>query len=158
MTYARDDSPRRSPAACLLPRCNLIGALADQFEVGCVHVALPHVALTVEGGPPLQAVSAKQLAYARAVRGSAVHGFLSTVLARGAKLPRANVEEKMPLLADWVQSHLRVKTESRHLLDGQARAVPDIGVLGEAFREARAAKEEMPADPLLHFDLVWPSA
>ncbi|QAT83408.1 hypothetical protein EJ065_1810 [Corallococcus coralloides] len=70
-------------------------ALADQLEAGCVHVVLPHVVLTVEGleVPPLQAVSDKQLAYARAVRASAVHGFLSTVLARGAKLPRANVEE-----------------------------------------------------------------
>ncbi|NVJ11420.1 DUF932 domain-containing protein, partial [Myxococcus sp. AM001] len=29
VTYARDDSPRRSPAACLLPRCNLIGALEE---------------------------------------------------------------------------------------------------------------------------------
>jgi hypothetical protein len=78
------------------------------------------------------------------------------VLARVAKLPRSNVEEQMPMLAGWVRSHLRVKTESRYWLDGQARAAPDIGVVGEAFREVRTAKEEMPADPLLHIDLTWP--
>ncbi|WP_246137230.1 hypothetical protein [Myxococcus llanfairpwllgwyngyllgogerychwyrndrobwllllantysiliogogogochensis] len=133
-------------------------ALADQLEAGCVHVILPHVVLTVEGleVPPLQAVSDKQLSYARAVRASAVHGFLSAILARGAKTPRSNVEEQMPMLAGWVQSHLRAETESRYWLDGQARASPDIGVLGEAFRAARAAKVEMPADPLLHIELGWP--
>ncbi|MCP3167315.1 hypothetical protein [Myxococcus qinghaiensis] len=106
--------------------------------------------------PLLQAVSDKQLAYARAVRASAVHGFLSGMLARGAKVPRSNVEEQMPMLAGWVQSHLRAETESRYWLDGQARASPDIGVLGEAFRAALAAKVEMPADPLLHIELAWP--
>ncbi|QDF03342.1 hypothetical protein BHS04_08980 [Myxococcus xanthus] len=60
------------------------------------------------------------------------------------------------MLAGWVQSHLRVKTESRYWLDGQARAVPDIGVVGEAFWAARASKVELPADPLLHIDLAWP--
>ncbi|MCY1037025.1 hypothetical protein OV207_36680 [Corallococcus sp. BB11-1] len=121
---------------------------------------LPHVVVTVERLEvlPLQAVSDKQLAHARAVRASAVQGFLSTVLARGAKLPRSNVEEQMPMLAGWVQSHLRVKTESRYWLDDQARAEPGSGVLGEAFREARAAKVEMPVDPLLHIDLAWPCA
>jgi len=111
-------------------------ALADQLEAGCVHVVLPHVALTVEGleVPPLQAVSDKQLAYARAVRARAAHGFLGAMLARGAKLPRSNVEEQMPILAGWVQSHLRAETESRYWLDGQARAAPDIGVVGDAFR------------------------
>ncbi|QDE95974.1 hypothetical protein BHS05_08940 [Myxococcus xanthus] len=41
-------------------------------------------------------------------------------------------------------------------LDGQARAAPDIGVLGEAFRTARTTKVKMPADPLLHIELAWP--
>ncbi len=91
-------------------------SLADQLEAGCVHVALPHVARTVEGGPPLRAVSAKQLAYARAV-----HGFFTMMLTRGAKLPRAIVEEQMPMVAGWVQSHLCAETESRYWLDGQAR-------------------------------------
>lgn len=133
-------------------------ALADQLEAGCVHVMFPHVVLSVEvlEVPPLQSVSDKQLAYAHAVRASAVHGFLSEMLARGAKLPRSNVEEQMLMLAGWVQSHLRAETESRYWLDGQARAAPDIGVLGDAFRAARAAKVEMPADPLLHIDLAWP--
>jgi hypothetical protein len=137
----------------VVPHAEAADALADQLEAGCVHVVLPHVVLTVEGleVPPLQAVSDKQIAYARAV-----HGFLSTMLARVAKLPRSIVEEQMPMLVGWVQSHLRVKTESRYWLDGQARAAPDIGVVGEAFREARTAKEEMPADPLLHIDLTWP--
>ncbi|WP_253816522.1 hypothetical protein [Myxococcus xanthus] len=132
--------------------------LADQLEAGCVHVVLPHVVLIVEGleVPPLQAVSDKQLAYARAVRATAVHGFLSAMLARGAKLPRSNVEEQMPMVAGWVQSHLRAETESRFWLDGQARAAPDIGVLSEAFREARTAKVERSADPLVHIDLAWP--
>ncbi|WP_342380045.1 hypothetical protein NVS55_10825 [Myxococcus stipitatus] len=58
------------------------------------------------------------------------------MLARGAKLPRSNVEEQMPMLAGWVQSHLRAETESRYWLDGQARAAPDIAVLGEAWRAA----------------------
>ncbi|ADO70286.1 hypothetical protein [Stigmatella aurantiaca] len=51
-------------------------ALADQLEAGCVHFVLPHVVFTLEGlkVPPLQAVSDKQLAYARALRASAVHG------------------------------------------------------------------------------------
>ncbi|WNZ60966.1 hypothetical protein QEG98_34405 [Myxococcus sp. MxC21-1] len=68
-----------------------------------MYVVLPHVVLTVEAleEPPLQAVSDKQLAYACAVRASAVHGFLSAVLARGAKLPRSNDEEQMPMLAGW---------------------------------------------------------
>lgn len=112
--------------------------LADQLNAGCVHVALPHAALTVEElvVPPLQAVSDEQLGYARAVRASAVHRFLSAMLARGAKLPCSNVEEQMPMLAGWVRSHLRVKTESRYWLDGPARADPSGGVLGEAFREA----------------------
>ncbi|RYZ38298.1 MAG: hypothetical protein EOO71_24545 [Myxococcaceae bacterium] len=66
--------------------------------------------------PPLKAVSDKQLAYARAVRASAVHGFLSVMLARGAKLPRSSVEEQMPMLAGWVQSHLRAETERRYWL------------------------------------------
>ncbi|NOK02930.1 hypothetical protein [Myxococcus sp. CA018] len=83
-------------------------------------------------------------------------GFTSKVLARGAKLPRSIVEEQMPMLADWVQSHLRAETESRYWLDGQARAAPDIGVVGEAVRAARASKVEMPADPLLHVELAWP--
>ncbi|NRD68426.1 hypothetical protein HRD49_42545 [Corallococcus exiguus] len=133
-------------------------ALADQLEAGCVHVILPHVVLTVEGleVPPLQAVSDKQLAYARAVRASAVHGFLRAMLARGAKIPRSNVEEQMPMLAGWVQTLLRSETASRYWLDGQARAAPDIGVVGEAFRAARTAKVEMPAVPLLHIDLAWP--
>ncbi|MCP3104228.1 hypothetical protein LZ198_35730 [Myxococcus sp. K15C18031901] len=85
-----------------------------------------------------------------------VPSILSTVLARGAKLPRANVEDQMPMLVGWVQSHLRVKTESRYWLDGQAREDPGSGVLAEAFRKARAAKEEMPADLLLHIELAWP--
>ncbi|RUO89272.1 hypothetical protein D7Y11_31160 [Corallococcus sp. AB018] len=59
------------------------------------------------------------------------------------------------MLAGWMQSHLSVKTESRYWLDGQARADPGCGVLGEAFREARTAKVEMPADPLPHIDLAW---
>ncbi|ABF87040.1 hypothetical protein MXAN_1804 [Myxococcus xanthus DK 1622] len=53
-------------------------------------------------------------------------------------------------------NHLRAETESRYLLDDQARAASSIGVLGEAFRAARASKVEMPADPLLHIDLAWP--
>ncbi|WP_194863208.1 hypothetical protein [Myxococcus sp. AB036A] len=77
------------------------------------------------------------------------------MLARGAKLPRFNVEEQMPMLVCWVQSHLHAETESRYWLDGQARAAPDIGVVGEAFRAARTAKVEMPADPLVHIDLAW---
>lgn len=64
--------------------------------------------------PPLQAISDKHLAYARAFRASAVHGFLSAVLSRGAKGPRSNVEEQMPMLAGRVQSHLRVQPESRY--------------------------------------------
>ncbi|CAM4282504.1 hypothetical protein [Corallococcus exiguus] len=133
-------------------------ALADQLEAGCVPVVLPHVVVTVDRleVPPLKAVSDKQLAYARAVRASAVHGFLSVMLACDAKLPRSNVEEQMPILVGWVQSHLRTETESRYWLDGQARTAPDIGVLGEAFLAARTAKVEMPADPLLHIDLAWP--
>lgn len=96
-------------------------ALADQLEAGCVHVILPHAVLAVEGleVPPLQAVSDKQLGYARAVRASAVHGFLSAMLARGAEVPRSNVEEQMPMLAGWVQSHMRAETESRYWLAGQ---------------------------------------
>ncbi|TQF11413.1 hypothetical protein FJV41_34335 [Myxococcus llanfairpwllgwyngyllgogerychwyrndrobwllllantysiliogogogochensis] len=123
-----------------------------------MHVVLPHVVLTVDRleVPPLKAVSDKQLAYARAVRASAVHDLLSVMLARGAKLPHSNVEEQMPMLAGWVQRHLRAETESCYWLDGQARAAPDIGVMDEAFRAARAAKAEMPADPLLHIDLAWP--
>ncbi|MFY1824454.1 hypothetical protein ACN47A_00930 [Myxococcus fulvus] len=108
--------------------------------------------------PSLEAVSDKQFAYSRAVCASPVHGILRAMLARGAKMPRSNVEEQMPMLAGWVQRHLRVKTESRYWLDGQARADPDIGVVGEVFRTARTAKVEMPADPLLHIDLTWPSA
>ncbi|WP_143043216.1 hypothetical protein [Myxococcus virescens] len=81
-------------------------------------------------------------------------GFTSTVLARGAKLPRSNVEEQMPMLAGWVQSLLRVKTESRYWLDGRVRADPDIGIVGAAFRAAQTAKVEMPADTLLHIDLA----
>ncbi|WP_228565442.1 hypothetical protein [Myxococcus sp. AB036A] len=145
-------------AARAAQRRDAADALADQLGAGCVHVMLPHVVLTMEGleVPPLQAVSDKQLAYARAVRASAVHGFFSVMLARGAKLPRSNVAEQMPMLAGWVQSHLRAETESRYWLDGQARAAPDIGVLGEAFRAARAAKVELAADPLLHIELAWP--
>ncbi|WNZ60948.1 hypothetical protein QEG98_34310 [Myxococcus sp. MxC21-1] len=101
-------------------------------------------------------LSATSSSPTRAVRASAVHGFLSRGLARGSKLPRANVEEQVPMLAGWVQSHVRVETESRYWLDGQVRAAPGIGVLGEAFRAARAAKMEMPAAPLLYNDLAWP--
>lgn len=88
-------------AARAAQRRDAADALAAQLEAGCVHVVLPHVVLTVEGleVPPLKAVSDQQLAYARAVRASAVHGFLSAVLARGAKLPRSNVEEQIPMLA-----------------------------------------------------------
>lgn len=59
-------------------------SLADQLEAGCVHVVLPHMVLTVDGleVPPFKAVRDKQLAYARAVLASAVHGFLSETLAR----------------------------------------------------------------------------
>ncbi|WAM28269.1 hypothetical protein [Myxococcus sp. NMCA1] len=50
----------------------------------------------------------------------------------------------MSMLAGCGQSHLRAEIESRYCLDGQARAAPDIGVLGEAFREARVAKWSCP--------------
>ncbi|QAT83409.1 hypothetical protein EJ065_1811 [Corallococcus coralloides] len=62
------------------------------------------------------------------------------------------------MLAGWAQRLLRAETESRYWLDGRVRADPDVGVVGEAFRAARAAKVEMPADPHLHIDLVWPCA
>ncbi|MCP3058114.1 hypothetical protein LXT21_04925 [Myxococcus sp. K38C18041901] len=92
------------------------------------------------------------------VRASAVHGFFSVMLARGTKLPRANVEEQMPMLAGWVQSLLRAETESRYWLDGRVLADPAVGVVGEAFRASRAAKVEMPADSLLQRELAWPGA
>ncbi|MBN8468809.1 hypothetical protein JYJ95_20090 [Corallococcus exiguus] len=60
------------------------------------------------------------------------------------------------MLAGWGQSHVRVETESRYWLDGQARAASSLAWLGVAFRAARAAKMEMPADPLLYSELAWP--
>ncbi|WP_408891620.1 hypothetical protein ACJ2CR_19345 [Myxococcus faecalis] len=109
-------SPRPEPRAA--QRRDAADALADQLEAGYVHTVLPHVVLTVDGleVPPLNAVSDKQLTYARAVRASAVHRFLSLMLARGAKLPRSNVEEEMPMLAGWLQNHLRA--ESHYWLGG----------------------------------------
>ncbi|WP_223644434.1 hypothetical protein [Corallococcus sp. EGB] len=132
-------------------------ALADALEAGSVRVSVPLVALTLEGldVPPLQAASDKQLAYARVVRARAVHDFLGRLLERAGKLPRATVEEQLPLVAGWLHGHLRAHSTSRYWLDETVRADPELGVLGEAYRKHRAAKAPLAEDTSLHMDLEW---
>lgn len=131
--------------------------LAESLEAGNVYVALPHVTFTLEGlqVPELDAVSNKQRNFARAVRAIVTHDFFRLMLERSAKLPRAHVEAQLWVLAGWLQGHLRVHTDMSYWLDSRARANPEVGVLGEAYRAASFASVEMGADSMLHIEVEW---